>query len=292
MKSSIAVSFQSVLGLGLLTLALSYLMTGCGAPEELKISPRNSPPMLVIRGLIDDRPGADTITISYTTNWSEGVKRVEDGAQVNLAWTEGVNYPAGSIALSPIGNGMYVTPTGFLGQENGPIYSMRVTLNGKVYTASSIMPRLYRPAIDSFQVIERRGEGFFRDGYYVKAYARVFNDANSFYFYKFYRNDSLLNLPDSTNPNPRIFVSDNSQINQAINGLEIPFVYKKNDRVKVEIYSITREAYNFYQDAINQIFTDGGMFGTPPANVKGNITGGALGFFQVSGYFSDTTTIR
>jgi hypothetical protein len=51
----------------------------------------------------------------------------------------------------------------------------------------------------------------------------------------------------------------------------------------VEIYSLTREQFVYFTDLANILNSDGGMFSPPPANPRSNISGGALGLFQVSG---------
>ncbi len=45
---------------------------------------------------------------------------------------------------------------------------------------------------------------------------------------------------------------------------------------------ISRDGYLFYNDLNTILNSDGGMFSPPPANPRSNVTGGALGFFQVS----------
>ena len=57
----------------------------------------------------------------------------------------------------------------------------------------------------------------------------------------------------------------------------------------VEMYSITREAFIYYNDLFNLINNDGGMFTPPPANPRSNVSNGALGYFQVSAL--DTASI-
>ena len=44
-----------------------------------------------------------------------------------------------------------------------------------------------------------------------------------------------------------------------------------------------------YEILINN---DGGLFGSPPANVRTNLTNGALGFFQVSAMETREITVQ
>jgi len=50
----------------------------------------------------------------------------------------------------------------------------------------------------------------------------------------------------------------------------------------VELYSLTRVQYIYFSDLANILNNDGGMFSPPPANPRSNLSGGALGLFQVS----------
>lgn len=59
-------------------------------------------------------------------------------------------------------------------------------------------------------------------------------------------------------------------------------LFKKGDIAIIELYSIGQEAANYLFDIESEIFR-GGPFDPPPANVRSNITGGAIGFFLVSG---------
>ena len=68
--------------------------------------------------------------------------------------------------------------------------------------------------------------------------------------------------------------------------------YAQDDLARVEVYSLTREAFIYYRDLQKLLTNDGGLFGTPPANPRSNISGGALGFFQVSAIVSGEIVIE
>lgn len=51
---------------------------------------------------------------------------------------------------------------------------------------------------------------------------------------------------------------------------------------RVIMYSITKEAYEYYNSLQNQIRYDGGVYTPSPASAPTNIRGGALGFFNVA----------
>lgn len=59
-------------------------------------------------------------------------------------------------------------------------------------------------------------------------------------------------------------------------------LFKKDDVAVLELYSIGQEAADWLFDIEAEIFR-GGPFDPPPANVRTNIEGGALGYFIMSG---------
>jgi len=95
--------------------------------------------------------------------------------------------------------------------------------------------------------------------------------------FKFYRNDSLL-YDNATD----IYISDDDLLGENIDGVDGPGFYAVGDTAKVEAYSLTRNGFIYYSDLQILINNDGGLFGSPPANSRTNLTNGAMGFFQVS----------
>ena len=62
-----------------------------------------------------------------------------------------------------------------------------------------------------------------------------------------------------------------------------PIYFAIGDTARVEMYSLSRGGYIFYDDLQGLLTNDGGgMFGSIPAGPRNNLTNGALGFFQVS----------
>lgn len=63
---------------------------------------------------------------------------------------------------------------------------------------------------------------------------------------------------------------------------EFDRLYADGDTAIIELYSIGDETANFLFDIESEIFR-GGPFDPPPANVRTNFTGGAVGYFIISG---------
>jgi hypothetical protein len=62
---------------------------------------------------------------------------------------------------------------------------------------------------------------------------------------------------------------------------------KAGDTLSLEIRSISKEMFDFYNTIFNQTNLSGNPFaGAPPANVAGNLSQGAWGFFQISDLYA------
>lgn len=116
----------------------------------------------------------------------------------------------------------------------------------------------------------------------------------NFYRYKGFRNGKLLN-----EPNQLILLSD-----QFINGASalpnfIPeFRYSFGDTIQVELHSLTKTGFDFFQLLKSQTNSLGRSSGTSPAMLIGNLKNLndesqiVLGFFGASSVSSDTTIIN
>jgi hypothetical protein len=62
------------------------------------------------------------------------------------------------------------------------------------------------------------------------------------------------------------------------------------DTVTVELNSLGKEYFNFLQEAQAELRGSNPLFSGPPANVKGNISNGAIGFF--SAYSVSRASVR
>ena len=80
-----------------------------------------------------------------------------------------------------------------------------------------------------------------------------------------------------------IYFSDDIVLAEKIDGVPSPVYYGPNDTARIEVYSLTRNGFIFYNDLTTVLSNDGGgMFGPIPAPPRSNLSNGALGFFQVS----------
>lgn len=153
-------------------------------------------------------------------------------------------------------------------------YTLTVEVEGNTYTAVSVLPELYKA--DSIAAYYSSGSLFEEEGWYVKFYGEDDPSKADYYLIKGYSNDTLLNS------NTEINFSDDRFLSQNVNGIDLGYKYDPGDMARVDMFSLTKEAYDFYYAASTQLTSDGGFFSTPPANTPSNFNNGAVGFFQCS----------
>ena len=168
------------------------------------------------------------------------------------------------------------------GRLHNTPYIIKVDLEGKSYSATSTF--VYLDPLDRVAVSE--GWYFGVEGYYMELYGTIPTNVDKYFLFKGYSNDSLLNGPHG------IYYADNTKISGVVDGYQLGFNCVPGQTAKVEIYSLTRSAYNFYAAANLQLNNDGGFFSTPPANVPSMFNNGAIGLFQCSAVQVLTTFVQ
>jgi hypothetical protein len=131
------------------------------------------------------------------------------------------------------------------------------------------------------------------EGYQAEFFARDFRGATDYYRVRYYRNGKVANrrqdiitlkdgsFPGSADTDGLVFIRP---FRQSINPDSL---YALNDSVKVEVQSLTPEAFEFWQQFSQQI-TNGGLFATPPANVPTNIVNANASGRKATGFFLAT----
>jgi hypothetical protein len=239
-----------------------------------------TPSKIVIEGLVTNQPGYQFVKVTRTVDFYESGETpritdatvlVEDDLGNQFIYIHNPNN-------HPDSSGYYLPVVPFVG-ETGRTYYLTVEVNGEQYEASdklydvTLIDSLeYRVNIDEED--DPKEDGKF---YEVLMYAKEPQETDDYYLFKFFRNDSLVLY----NPSD-IYFSDDKTLGEEINGIPSPVFYALGDSARVEMYSLSRTGYVFYNDLFNLINNDGGMFSPPPANSRTNLSNGALGFFQVS----------
>ncbi|MFT4565808.1 MAG: hypothetical protein ACI9FN_000761 [Saprospiraceae bacterium] len=196
------------------------------------------------------------------------------------------------------GDGTYIAETeidslGFVGDE----YQLAILIDGIEYSADSKMNRV--PVIDSIGVEFRDDELFSDDGLYANFYARDPKGTGDAYWIKTYANDLYLDkatelnlafdagFDAGTGIDGITFITP---IREVINRLDedgLVFPYVTGETIRVEIHSISVEAFNFMEIVRDQINnSQNGIFSLPLANARTNMSAsdgsGVVGFFNVA----------
>jgi hypothetical protein len=178
--------------------------------------------------------------------------------------------------LALVTSGRYETTvpkTGVVGRT----YYLTVKTGGVTYSAQDKL-RSVAPIDSLYAIYLTAGSAFgvTKDGYYVFYNSSDPPNQKNYYRYKMFRNGKSVLNPSS------IAVFDDRFLSPVIIGARLPGKYNSTDKAKVELYSLSESAYNFYVGLATQLQNDGGFFSTPPANAPTNLSNGALGFFQAS----------
>ena len=178
----------------------------------------------------------------------------------------------------------------------GSSYALFIIENGDTVVG---ITKLYPTAdrIDSLRTLPTKGNGppFIDTGRYCEIFAYDLPGIGNHYWLKTFRNDTLLS--DINNLNIAQDMGNNSngqdgdlfiypvrfsQLNEFLR----PYV--DGEKVRVEIHSISREAYYWFQLIVNES-NNGGLFATPPVNIMSNLfylnqnpKRGIAGFFNVA----------
>ena len=272
-------------------------------------------PVLVVDAWINNRSEPQVITLTRTQGYFDdaplsGVA----GAQVKVT-----NTSTGAVFMfiPSATPGAYVWEPEGAGETigvSGNKFSLQVTADGQEYRSNASLGRV--PVIDSITFTFQPGGSFFPDSYIAEFYAVDPPGKGDTYWIKAWKNDTLLLRPSEINLAFDGGFSEGGNIDgvnfitpirQAIN----PAVTDKDgrplspyvigDSVRVEIHSITRQAFDFLNQVAIQTDRPGGfseLFAAPMSNVGTNIINidpkgkKALGFFNVSAIASAGKRLR
>jgi hypothetical protein len=260
---------------------LISLVLSCEKTINLDLNQTES--ILVIEGLLTNQPGRQFVKLSKTVGFNDaGAPPAVSGAVVYVE-RPGKN-PVNYKEESP---GYYVPEEDFTG-EVGNEYTLYVESEGTTYTATEAMYHV--PPFDSLSVRLNEDEledpdeeGYF---YEVLFYIKEPQQTTDYYLLKVLRNDTIQNWDGEG-----IFYTDDTFLSGNIQGFPTPIFFAERDMATVEMYSISRDGYVYFLDLDENINSDGGMFDGRPANVRSNVKGGAVGYFQVSALATDNIRV-
>ncbi len=253
-----------------LALIASITVTSC--TKVIDVNLNNTEPVVVIEGNITDTTGPYTIKITSTIDIDKdnnfpGVS----GAIVRIADN------AGNVeTLQEKGSGIYQTQT--LQGVPGRTYTLTVVTDGKTYTAESTMPA--KVAYDSLNyeyILTFDGDLPYPAVHYTDPigtgqYYRAKRYVNGVYDNQLYiESDEFI---DGKSREAVLFNGDDDVEETLVPG----------DIITVEMQCIDKANYEYLEQLIE---ADGSSQSATPANPKGNISNGALGYFT-----AHTTSVK
>lgn len=264
------------------------ILTSSGCEETIILDTEQVETRLVIDAHITDDFRTQRVELSTTVDFyfdqrPPGINNAEVLVR-DLTTSEVYEF---SLAQESSFDGVYFSNEPFAGIA-GHLYELEVVYEGELYTGREILNPVseidsltYRINFD--EQADPDSDGFF---YEVLLYAEEPQETVDYYFFKFYRNDTLIYDGETD-----IYFTDDQFLGATISDLPAPVFYSQGDIATVEIYGITRQAYIYLNDLFNVLNTDSGLFSPPPANPRNNLTNGALGYFMVSGVNRATIVI-
>jgi hypothetical protein len=242
---------------GFLSVISVYFFTSCEKVIELDLNEANK--KYVIEGTVQDGETVHYVRVTSTQN----IEATDNPPAVTNAVVVISDNAGNSETLTMVEPGLYATAT-LLGVENRK-YTITVTIDGEVFTASSTMPQ--KVLIDTLTV-----QTFpFGDIVFNSIVANRMDpvDVENFYQFNLYRNDTLV---------PGIYLQDD----KFANGVEFlqPIFggdYASGDLATVEMFCIDKPVYRYFV-ALDQ--NGGGTGGATPANPDSNFGKACLGYFS------------
>jgi len=264
------------------------LATGCEDPIDINLDQGEA--QLTVDAFIDSRAQTQSIRLTMTGGYFDNVP--------NNAITNGsvklIDHLGNEFDFTHQADGFYTwtpdTAGPFLDQI-GTDYRLEITADGNSFEAvSTLNPS---PPIDSVTYEFREAELGQPEGYYAQFWGIDLFGRTDFYWIKTIKNGEFDNDPNyitlaydaafGAGADGFPFITP---IREGITRFDEPF--EENDTVKVELTAINEGAWNFVQEMQTQM-VNGGLFATPPANVRSNIvnadpnsTTKAVGYFDIS----------
>lgn len=174
----------------------------------------------------------------------------------------------------------------------GNTYRLTVSYDGNLYTSEgSVLPVA---ELDSFSYKYRQNTPLLEPGYYFFFSGRTPKERGiNYYRFKIYENDSLYNEPGD------YLIQSDEFLQAKIDTLQLSnYSFDLTDTVLIEMYSLNRDVFEYYNQLVELLFNDGGLFSSPPRNPDTNIINVTnpndppLGFFQVSSALSGGAVVR
>lgn len=253
-------------------LSLILLMGYWSCEEVVEVDVHTAPPRLVVQASINWTKDTDgtfqQIILTQTTPYFESSPSPATGATVYIENSEGQRYDFIENGTS----GVYTCD--HFNARLQMSYTLFIQYGDQTYQGEESMVTVANLAY----ITQNDGSVFSNDYIELKAYFEDPVEEQNYYFYKFEtEKDHTINVTED----------------RLLNGNEMFAIFvseeiAKGDQVKVSLYGVSKQYYNYMYTLISQSGESMGPFVTQPATVKGNIVNlsnpenYALGYFRVS----------
>ena len=258
------------------------LMFGCQEIVDLDLP--NTNPQLVIEGELNywqNQPQKNIAEVQVNTSGNYYDTSPANPVTDALVQVEDITNNQ-VYDLSPIENqpGLYRNTS--IPLDSGNTYRLTVSHDESIYTSEGTVLPVAK--LDSFSYKYQPNTPLQEPGYYFYFSGRTPKERGiNYYRFKIYENDSLYNQPED------YLIQSDEFLNEKIDELQLSnYSFDLTDTVRIEMYSINKDVYDYYNQLVELLFNDGGLFSSPPRNPSSNIINTTqpdnppLGFFQVS----------
>ena len=236
----------------------------CSCTKVISVNLNDANANIVIEGVVDDNPGPYQVKISQTVNFSEpNVFPPVSGATVTIT-DSATGIKDNLIENSP---GIYTTQNLLQGQS-GHTYQLWVSVNGKIFTASSTMPSLV--ALDSLTFYSTGAFGTER----TNAVANFQDPEAIANYYTFTEYVNGRQIDQTFNFSDRL--SDGRYINLQL--FNDSTYIQSGASVRVEMHNVDQAVWSYF-NTLGQARGNNSQ-SVSPSNPISNISNNALGYFS------------
>jgi len=263
---------------------LFYILSGiiiaaAGCTERVDIPLDDTYTRLVVEGYLTTDTTTHYVFLSRTTSYYYN----QDSPKVSDAVVTITDDLGGSIQLSETEPGVYATNPDYYG-VTGRTYTLNIYLEEEIdgyteYDATSSMPKIY--PVDSITLIPQPDWGEY--GYVEVGCFYLDPPTKDYYMFDIYKNGD--HLTDTISYRD---VTDDEFFNGSYtNGIGVGYldqgyereILEQGDTVLFRASSINEDYATFIWTLQEEVNYSAPLFSGHPANVKGNISKGAVGFF-------------
>lgn len=280
--------------------SVSFSLFSCEDVVDLEVQEGVS--QLAVDALVTNKAELQTIKLSLSQAYFDNTPvKPALGATVTVFDEDSVAHEFVDVK----NNGNYVydatkKPLNKMGKQ----YALYIKYGGEEYVSLSKLNRV--PKIDSLDYkVERfpiKPDNGPQDGFQPQFYANDFKGEGDCYWIKSAKNHKYFSKSTQISVSYDGGFSQSSQtdgllfiqpIRQSLGGE----LYSDKDTLTVDVYSITKEQFNYLQ-IVQEVSSNGGLFATPLSNLPTNIinyntqsTKKAIGFFGISAVSTAETVI-